>query len=103
MELFDSSSTSVQAIPAFTGGLTQSTLVLAITSTAAFIMVFGCVSSMNVFELDVRVNGVSKLKIADMLRVVPVHYIYLKNATTLDVSVSGIDPGFTGELVSVGV
>ena len=50
-----------------------------------------------------RVNGVSKLKIADMLRVVPAHYIYLKNATTLDVSVSGIDPGFSGELVSVGV
>jgi len=49
MGLFDSSYASVQTIPAFTGGLTQTTLVLAITSTAAFIMVFGCVNSLNVF------------------------------------------------------
>ena len=38
-----------------------------------------------------------------MLRVVPAHYIYLKNATTLDVSVSGIDPGSSGDPVSVNV
>jgi hypothetical protein len=58
---------------------------------------------MNVFELDVRVNGVSKLKVADMLRIVPAHYVYLKNPSTLDVSITGIDPASVGSQTYLAV
>ena len=47
---------------------------------------------MNPFELEVKVNGVSTLKVADMLRSNPAYLINLKEPTQLNISLTGVNP-----------
>ena len=54
----------------------------------AYIVVFFNSRDVNVYELDVRVNGVSKLKVADMVRLQPRSYYYLASELTTTYTVS---------------
>ena len=93
----------VQAVPTFAAGLTVGSVTVTAGGAFPYVMVYGATTSFSAFELDVRINGVSKIKIADMIRMVPTHYIYLKAPSTIDVSVTGVDPANVGDPVSVNV
>lgn len=68
-------------------------LTVTATTAIAFIMVGTCcLDSMNPFELEVKVNGVSTLKVADMLRSNPAYLINLKEPTQLNISLTGVNP-----------